>query len=82
MPKSQYLFAASDYTGAVTLWDTRASTVPLGRSEAHPTGKTLCLHWLQQQQEDEDNNLDISSSSSYSVLSGGSDCCIKITKKQ
>ena len=66
MPESAHMFAATDYSGSVVLWDTRSPAVPLGRTEAHQ-GKALCLHWLP------------SSDKSYRLLTGGSDCSIKAT---
>lgn len=66
MPESAHMFAATDYSGSVVLWDTRSPAVPLGRTEAHQ-GKALCLHWLP------------SNDKSYRLLTGGSDCSIKAT---
>jgi len=66
MPESAHMFAATDYSGSMVLWDTRSPAVPLGRTEAHQ-GKALCLHWLP------------STDQSYRLLTGGSDCSIKAT---
>ena len=68
MPGSAHMFATTDYSGSVTLWDTRSPAVPLGRTEAH-NGKALCLHWLRSTGADKEHRL----------LTGGSDCCVKST---
>jgi WD40 repeat protein len=62
------MFAATDYAGNVALWDARSPNVPLGRTEAHE-GKALCLHFLPPS----------SSGGGFRLLSGGSDCNIKVT---
>ena len=67
MPGSAHMFATTDYSGSLTLWDTRSPAVPLGRTEAH-AGKALCLHWLRN-----------TSAEGYRLLTGGSDCTIKAT---
>lgn len=69
MPGSAHMFAATDYSGSVVLWDTRSPAVPLGRTEAH-SGKALCLHWLPSPSTSEKG---------YRLLTGGSDCTIKAT---
>ena len=75
MPGSAHMFAVTDYSGTVTLWDARSPNVPLGRSEAHG-GKALCLHWLTNAEVGGDSgNL----KDGYRLLTGGSDCCIKST---
>ena len=70
MPGSAHMFAATDYSGSVVLWDTRSPAVPLGRTEAH-SGKALCLHWLPTSGDKEGKG--------YRLLTGGSDCTIKAT---
>lgn len=55
-PFSEFLFAAADFSGAVTLWDVRASAPLSSQLTAHE-GKTLCLDWIS------------SSSSSHAVIS-------------
>lgn len=47
----------------LTLFDSRSS-IPLSRKDVH-SGKALCLKWM------DSNNI--------KLVSGGSDCCIKIT---
>jgi len=71
MPQSAHMFAATDYSGSVVLWDTRSPAVPLGRTEAHQ-GKALCLHWLPSNDANKEHK-------SYRLLTGGSDCSIKAT---
>jgi len=72
MPGSAHMFAATDYSGSVVLWDTRSPAVPLGRTEAHQ-GKALCLHWLPTAAGDK------TAAKGYRLLTGGSDCTIKAT---
>lgn len=71
MTSSAHMFATTDYSGSLTLWDTRSPAVPLGRTEAH-NGKALCLHWLRSPDK---NGADIE----QRLLTGGSDCCVKST---
>ena len=68
MPNSDKIFASIDYNGVVNVWDIRTS-VAVGSIEAHD-GKGLALEWHVQP---EDEN-------SVTVISGGSDCCLKSTK--
>lgn len=74
MPQSAHMFAATDYSGSVVLWDTRSPAVPLGRTEAHQ-GKALCLHWL----PSSDAKSADTEHKGYRLLTGGSDCSIKAT---
>lgn len=77
-PSSVNLFASTDYAGIVRVWDTR-SQVPIGTKETH-SGKALCVNWLQS--NDSNGYIDGDESqdrSSHKVVSGGSDCCIKLT---
>lgn len=66
LPNSSTMFTAASYAGVVSLWDIRSS-VPLARSEVH-AGKALCLHCVEEGE-----------GGKASVLSGGSDCCLKAT---
>jgi hypothetical protein len=74
------MFAATDYAGNVALWDSRSLNVPLGRTEAHeplgpggrgvaPVGLALGLHGRPPRPR----------GGGFRLLSGGSDCSIKVT---
>lgn len=64
-PTSAHLFASVDYSGAVKLWDMRTLSVPLHTLKSAHDGKGLCVDWVRH------------SDSSASIVSGGSDCCVK-----
>lgn len=64
-PTAAHLFASTDYDGAVKLWDTRTLNVPLRTIKDVHEGKGLCLDWL------------LHSSTDASIVSGGSDCCVR-----
>jgi ribosome biogenesis protein len=64
-PTSAHVFASVDYSGAVKLWDMRTMNVPLHTAKSAHEGKGLCIDWVWH------------SDSSASIISGGSDCCVK-----
>jgi hypothetical protein len=64
VPGTDNLIVASDYNGFISMWDLRSS-VPLGKKEMH-SGKALAL----------DCNMKVDEPM-CSVISGGSDCCLK-----
>ena len=68
-PGSEFLFAASDYSGAVCLWDTRATTSPLSSSLAHE-GKALCLDWISASSSRINSSNSVSGSSSSNSTEG------------
>lgn len=64
MPESDQMLASIDYSGIVNVWDVRTS-VPLVNLEIHD-GKGLAVAWT-----------GLNDEKKRSVVSGGSDCCLK-----
>ena len=70
-PTSSTIFACTDYSGIVRVWDIRSAKIPLGEKETHD-GKALCSVWVT---NDDDNISD-------SLFTGGSDCAVHATSFQ
>ena len=51
--------------------------MPLGSMETH-AGKALCVGWLEDGKGEGDNGED--GGVSWKVISGGSDCCLKVSQ--
>ena len=65
-PTNSHIFGTTDYDGTVRAWDTRAA-LPLSTASAHD-GKALCLSWYGEE-----------ATSQVHAVSGGSDCCLRMT---
>ena len=70
-PSQPTVFASTDYSGTLRVWDIRATKVPLAKTETHD-GKALCVDWVKE---------GAAGKSEGSLLySGGSDCVVKVSK--